>query len=51
VVRRCCAQTPRQIVAEVFADLDHFNLERFDDQTLIIMRVKAKSGADPMGAI
>ena len=34
--------TPKQIVDEVFADLDRFNTERFDDQTLIVMRVKPK---------
>jgi len=27
-------------VKEIFADLDRFNTERFDDQTLIVMRVK-----------
>ena len=42
VVRRCCDFTPRQIVEEVFADLDKFNTERFDDQTLIVMRVNSK---------
>jgi sigma-B regulation protein RsbU (phosphoserine phosphatase) len=31
---------PRQQVASVFADLDEFNTVRFDDQTLIIIRVK-----------
>jgi phosphoserine phosphatase RsbU/P len=41
VVRRCCRCTTRQIVAEVFADLDKFNTDRFDDQTLIVMRVKS----------
>jgi sigma-B regulation protein RsbU (phosphoserine phosphatase) len=40
VVRGCCNCTPKQIVAEVFDDLDRFNRERFDDQTLIVMRVK-----------
>jgi sigma-B regulation protein RsbU (phosphoserine phosphatase) len=42
VVRRCCDLTPRRIVEEVFTDLDNFNTERFDDQTLIVMRVKSK---------
>jgi sigma-B regulation protein RsbU (phosphoserine phosphatase) len=42
VVQRCCAFTPKQIVEEVFADLDNFNTERFDDQTLIVMRVKPR---------
>jgi phosphoserine phosphatase RsbU/P len=39
VVRRCCGLTPKEIVTEIFADLDKFNLDRFDDQTLIVMRV------------
>jgi phosphoserine phosphatase RsbU/P len=39
VVRRCCRMTPRQVVAEIFADLDRFNTDRFDDQTLLVMRV------------
>jgi sigma-B regulation protein RsbU (phosphoserine phosphatase) len=41
VVRRCCDLTPQQVVDEIFADLDNFNTERFDDQTLIVMRVKS----------
>jgi phosphoserine phosphatase RsbU/P len=40
VVRRCCEKPPREVVEEIFADLDRFNTERFDDQTLIVMRVK-----------
>jgi phosphoserine phosphatase RsbU/P len=39
VVRRCCNMTPDEVVAEIFADLDRFNVDRFDDQTLLIMRV------------
>ena len=39
VVRRSCALGPKAIVDEVFADLDQFNTERFDDQTLLVMRV------------
>jgi len=42
VVQRCCDFTPRRIVDEIFADLDNFNTERFDDQTLIVMRVKSE---------
>jgi phosphoserine phosphatase RsbU/P len=41
VVRRCCGLPPQKIVDEIFADLDRFNTERFDDQTLIVMRVTA----------
>lgn len=40
VVRRVQTLEPRQIVEEIFKDLDTFNTERFDDQTLIVMRVK-----------
>jgi phosphoserine phosphatase RsbU/P len=40
VVRGCCDCTPKQIVDKVFADLDRLNTDRFDDQTLIVMRVK-----------
>jgi sigma-B regulation protein RsbU (phosphoserine phosphatase) len=40
VMRRCCGLTTAEIVQEIFADLDRFNTERFDDQTLIIMRLK-----------
>jgi sigma-B regulation protein RsbU (phosphoserine phosphatase) len=40
VVRGQCDGSTRQIVEEIFADLDQFNMDRFDDQTLIVMRVK-----------
>jgi sigma-B regulation protein RsbU (phosphoserine phosphatase) len=40
VLRRFHDRTPQEIVQEIFADLDRMNLERFDDQTLIVMRVK-----------
>ncbi len=40
VVRRSCGLTPKEIVAEIFADLDKFNTDRFDDQTLLVMRVE-----------
>jgi sigma-B regulation protein RsbU (phosphoserine phosphatase) len=39
VVKRCCGLTPKEIVSEIFADLEKFNTERYDDQTLIVMRV------------
>ncbi len=39
VVRRCAAMTPKEVVAEIFEDLDRFNTVKFDDQTLIVMRV------------
>ncbi|MGD1070701.1 MAG: SpoIIE family protein phosphatase [Bryobacteraceae bacterium] len=40
VVRLHSDAAPRQVVEEIFADLDRFNEKRFDDQTLIVMRVK-----------
>jgi sigma-B regulation protein RsbU (phosphoserine phosphatase) len=39
VLRRAGNRTPREIVEEIFADLEKFNADRFDDQTLIVMRV------------
>lgn len=39
VVRRCAHQTPHEVVQEIFRDLEEFNTERFDDQTLIVIRV------------
>jgi sigma-B regulation protein RsbU (phosphoserine phosphatase) len=40
ILQRDCGLEPREIVRNIFADLDGFNLVRFDDQTLIVMRVK-----------
>ena len=40
ILKKCCGLSTREIVDQIFADLDHFNTERFDDQTLIVMRVK-----------
>src|SRR2546430_15917621 len=40
VVRNQCVLDPCGIIKEIFADLDRFNTDRFDDQTLIVMRVK-----------
>ncbi|HWE52873.1 MAG TPA: GAF domain-containing SpoIIE family protein phosphatase [Bryobacteraceae bacterium] len=39
VVKRCCGLSPSEIIDTIFADLETFNTERFDDQTLIVMRV------------
>ncbi len=39
VVKRCCRLSPSEIVDTIFADLETFNTERFDDQTLSVMRV------------
>jgi sigma-B regulation protein RsbU (phosphoserine phosphatase) len=43
VVRRCADLTPKEVVAEIFADLDQFNTDRFDDQTLMVMRIGGTS--------
>jgi len=40
ILQRDCNLDPRELVRNIFADLDEFNTVRFDDQTLIIMRVK-----------
>ncbi|HVY95192.1 MAG TPA: GAF domain-containing SpoIIE family protein phosphatase [Bryobacteraceae bacterium] len=40
ILQRDCGLEPREIVRNIFADLDGFNQIRFDDQTLIVMRVK-----------
>jgi sigma-B regulation protein RsbU (phosphoserine phosphatase) len=40
VVLRVCDQPAETIVAEILADLDRFNTAPFDDQTLLVMKVK-----------
>jgi sigma-B regulation protein RsbU (phosphoserine phosphatase) len=40
VLRNCCGCPMDEIVKAIFADLDKFNTVRFDDQTLIVMKVK-----------
>jgi sigma-B regulation protein RsbU (phosphoserine phosphatase) len=40
-IRGCRDMSPAAMVDKIFEDLDRFNLERFDDQTLIIMKVRA----------
>ncbi|HXJ40450.1 MAG TPA: SpoIIE family protein phosphatase, partial [Bryobacteraceae bacterium] len=40
ILRGCRGCSPKAIVQEIFADLDRFNTDRFDDQTLIVMRVQ-----------
>jgi len=40
VVLRVCGQPAETIVAEILADLDRFNAAPFDDQTLLVMKVK-----------
>ena len=40
VVRTHCRKSAQQLLDAVFADLDHFNRELFDDQTVVVMKVK-----------
>jgi sigma-B regulation protein RsbU (phosphoserine phosphatase) len=40
IIRRHCWLKPDELIKAVFADLDEFNTTLFDDQTLIIMKVK-----------
>jgi len=40
VARRVCQKPAEAIVAEILADLDRFNTTPFDDQTLLVLKVK-----------
>ena len=40
VVRRMCDQPAKAMVAEILADLDRFNTAPFDDQTVLVLKVK-----------
>jgi len=40
ILKRDRQLDPRALVKNIFADLDEFNTVRFDDQTLIVMRVQ-----------
>jgi sigma-B regulation protein RsbU (phosphoserine phosphatase) len=40
VVRRMCDKPAEAIVAEILADLDRFNSTPFDDQTVLVLKVK-----------
>jgi sigma-B regulation protein RsbU (phosphoserine phosphatase) len=40
VVLRMCDQPAEAIVAEILADLDRFNTTPFDDQTVLVLKVK-----------
>ncbi|MBZ5595875.1 MAG: SpoIIE family protein phosphatase [Acidobacteriia bacterium] len=40
VVREGCSRPAHALVESIFADLDHFNPTLFDDQTLIVLKVK-----------
>ncbi len=40
VVRRACDKTPAELVEAIFEDLDKFNTVKFDDQTVLAIKVK-----------
>ena len=40
VVRTHCAQPAQTIVDEIFADMDRFAVKPFDDQTILVLKVK-----------
>lgn len=40
ILQRHGALRPEELVKKIFDDLDEFNTVRFDDQTLIVMRIK-----------
>ena len=40
VVRSHSKKTAQQILDAIFADLDHFNRDLFDDQTVVVMKVE-----------
>jgi hypothetical protein len=44
VVLRMCDQPAEAIVAEILADLDRFNTTPFDDQTVLVLKVKCSLG-------
>jgi sigma-B regulation protein RsbU (phosphoserine phosphatase) len=43
IVRKQCAIAPQDLINEIFADLDRYNTVRFDDQTVIVLKVKPQS--------
>lgn len=43
IVKNNCGGSPQDLINEIFADLDRFNMNRFDDQTVIVLKVKGKS--------
>jgi sigma-B regulation protein RsbU (phosphoserine phosphatase) len=42
IVRKLAGGNPQDLVNAIFADLDRFNLVRFDDQTVIVLQVKGR---------
>ncbi|WP_219341142.1 GAF domain-containing protein [Nevskia soli] len=43
IVRKQCGIAPQDLINEIFADLDRYNMVRFDDQTVIVLKVKPQS--------
>jgi len=43
IVRKQCATAPQDLINEIFAELDRYNPVRFDDQTVIVLKVKPQS--------
>jgi sigma-B regulation protein RsbU (phosphoserine phosphatase) len=39
LVRAHCHESPAQLISAIFADLDRFSTQAFDDQTLFVMKV------------
>ncbi len=44
IVRRQCESSPQDLINGIFAELDRFNTARFDDQTVIVMKVRNRRG-------
>lgn len=42
IVRKNCSSTPQALINTIFAELDRYNIVRFDDQTVIVLQVKSK---------
>ncbi len=43
IVRKQCGGAPQDLINEIFAELDRYNTVRFDDQTVIVLKVKPQS--------
>ena len=41
---KICHGSPKEMVDAIFADLDAYNSVRFDDQTVMILKVKSPKG-------
>jgi hypothetical protein len=40
VIKSSCNLAAQEVVDSIFSNLDRFNREPFDDQTLVVMKVK-----------